>query len=47
MLGSGEVPENPAELLASRKMKQFLSEVRAQFDFDLGFCQSLKPELLL
>ncbi|VAX37361.1 Tyrosine-protein kinase EpsD [hydrothermal vent metagenome] len=32
-ISSGEVPENPAELLSSNKMKQFLSQTRAQFDF--------------
>ncbi len=34
-IASGEVPENPAELLGSANMKKFLTEVRAQFDFVL------------
>ncbi len=32
---SGQVPENPAELLASDKMKDFLSEMRSKYDFIL------------
>lgn len=32
---SGEVPENPAELLESDNMKEFLSTVKAKFDFVL------------
>ena len=31
-MASGSVPENPAELLASENMKQFLSRVRTKFD---------------
>ena len=31
-LSAGDVPENPAELLSSEKMKQFLSDMRKQFD---------------
>lgn len=31
-MSSGSVPENPAELLASHKMRQFLSQMRTQFD---------------
>lgn len=32
---AGEVPENPAELLASDRMKDFLSEASSRFDFVL------------
>ena len=32
-ISSGAVPENPSELLASKNMKNFLSTVRAEFDF--------------
>ena len=32
-IGSGDVPENPAELLASDRMKKFLLDVKSQFDF--------------
>ena len=31
-IAAGAVPENPAELLASEKMKRFLSDVKTQFD---------------
>lgn len=34
-IASGNVPENPAELLGSDKMKQFLAEMKTQFDFIL------------
>ncbi len=34
-IAAGEVPENPAELLASNNMKKFLSEARSEFDFIL------------
>jgi len=29
----GEIPENPAELLASKQMRHLLADVRAQFDY--------------
>ena len=32
-LAAGEVPENPAELLASEKMQTLFNQVRAQFDY--------------
>jgi len=32
-MASGEVPENPAELLDSSKMKTFIAEMRSQFDY--------------
>ena len=32
---SGAIPENPAELLASQEMKDFLAEAKSQFDFVL------------
>jgi succinoglycan biosynthesis transport protein ExoP len=32
---AGEVPENPAELLAADKMRDFLSEMRSKYDFVL------------
>lgn len=32
---AGQVPENPAELLASDKMKDFLAEMRSKYDFIL------------
>ncbi len=31
-MANGDIPENPAELLASEKMKEFLSIMRTQFD---------------
>ena len=34
-VGSGGIPENPAELLASDKMKQFLAEMKSDFDYIL------------
>lgn len=34
-MSSGEVPENPAELLASDYMRQLLSDMRKKFDFVL------------
>jgi len=34
-IAAGEIPDNPAELLASDSMKNFLSETRSQFDFIL------------
>ena len=34
-MASGPVPENPAELLDSARMKQLLSEVKTQFDYIL------------
>jgi capsular exopolysaccharide synthesis family protein len=34
-IASGEVPDNPAELLASDAMKDFLSQVRTHYDFVL------------
>lgn len=34
-VGSGAVPENPAELLASDVMRRFLNDMKAQFDFVL------------
>jgi len=30
---AGEVPENPAELLASNAMKKFLTQLKSQYDF--------------
>lgn len=32
---AGQVPENPAELLASNKMKDFLTDMRSKYDFIL------------
>jgi capsular exopolysaccharide synthesis family protein len=34
-ISSGEVPDNPAELLASDAMKDFLSQIRSHYDFVL------------
>ncbi len=33
VITAGEVPENPAELLASDNMKQFLNQMRNKFDY--------------
>ncbi|MFJ5717790.1 CpsD/CapB family tyrosine-protein kinase [Neobacillus sp. NPDC093127] len=33
VLTSGPVPPNPAELLSSKSMEQFMEEVKAQFDY--------------
>lgn len=33
IISAGKVPENPSELLSSKAMTEFLSEVKTQFDF--------------